>query len=520
MKKTFSFVFSLLLAGTLLLTGCGKSLVPEANPDETIDPAIGIKTYTMSVVAGKGGIDTKALSLDGSTLSATWAAGEQVAVYNRTKEVELVGYLEAQTDGASTTLQGTLTGDIEENDELTLRFLNPRYATQEGTLEYIAANCDHATADVTVNSIMDGSITTTAANFTNQQAIVKFKLRNKDNSDDLYASSLSISTTGNKLVTGKDFNIPSHYAGGYAYDGGTQGFNDDEGSGKLMDGNTGSKWCCNTDHKSGGIWYCEFHTDENVWIDGYTLTTGNDNSYSDRKGRNPKDWVLKAKTNAGDAWTTIASVTDDATMEDKDNTPYDFEVNAPGEYRFFRFEVSSTRGSDVLQLSELQLFKIVYGSSYGSLTITPRKAANELTVALCNENGGADTYSLIANVEGVYYHLTKNNVTFQNGKYYEITVRMEGAPEYADAAIEVTDLYNYVLNQPYKHISVSQAYAIAKYLAMIKGGTIAVVFDHYDSYGETVVDYALSSDSMALRQTSNCYFPYKAGYHVYIVPGN
>ena len=149
---------------------------PEVQPEE---PA---KVYTLSVSATKGGDDetTKALSLDGKTLNASWAEGEKVTVYNKTKKALLEGTLTAQSSGASTTLEGSLTGTIENGDVLILRFNSANYASQSGTLDYIAANCDFAEASITVSSV-DGEnhvIPTSTAIFENQQAIVKFTLQN------------------------------------------------------------------------------------------------------------------------------------------------------------------------------------------------------------------------------------------------------------------------------------------------------------------------------------------------------
>lgn len=180
MKKILSNIY--LLAALFMIgaaiTSCSKSddtPTPEPKP-------VGPTTYTMTIKASKGGdAKTRALSLNGSTLTATWKAGEKVYVYNVTESTDLGGYLEAQGDGASTTLMGTLTGTIKADDELTLKFCSPNYyATQDGTLEYIAANCDYATARVDVNSVSNtGNITPKAATtaFTNHQAIVKFTLK-------------------------------------------------------------------------------------------------------------------------------------------------------------------------------------------------------------------------------------------------------------------------------------------------------------------------------------------------------
>ena len=143
-------------------------------------------TFTLTVDASKEGTKgTKQLGLDGSTLNATWAAGEQVKVYNGDT---LLGTLTPQTTGsAHTKLSGTLEGTIAVDDVLTLKFLSPDYGSQDGTLAYIAANCDYAVATVTVSGFSGDATktieTTGHANFVNQQAIVKFTLKDTSNAD-------------------------------------------------------------------------------------------------------------------------------------------------------------------------------------------------------------------------------------------------------------------------------------------------------------------------------------------------
>ena len=182
MRKVFYFISTLLLMGGLLLQSCGENNEPDIPPFNDPDTSQ-VKTYTLSVVASKGEISTKALDLANGALSAAWKAGEKVTVYNQTRKTELEGSLEAQENGVNTTLKGTLTGIIQANDKLTLSFLNANYSEQDGTLAYIAAHCDHATAEVTVKSATNGIITPmAAANFIYHQAIVEFTLQESDGS--------------------------------------------------------------------------------------------------------------------------------------------------------------------------------------------------------------------------------------------------------------------------------------------------------------------------------------------------
>lgn len=181
MKKTFKTIFALLLAGGMLLQGCGEKIEPEITPVTPVKPEeTQVRTHTMSVVAVKSEIGTKALSLTGGSISATWKTGDRVTVFSKTRNTEL-GFLEAQGDGASTTLKGTLNGIVESNDVLTLKFLDAKYSEQDGTLAYIAAHCDCSTAEVTVKSAVSGTVTTTGtATFNPHQAIVEFTLEESD----------------------------------------------------------------------------------------------------------------------------------------------------------------------------------------------------------------------------------------------------------------------------------------------------------------------------------------------------
>lgn len=168
-----------LFVSVMIIVGCNKN--DNNNPQEPAQ----VQIYHMVVNATKGE-DNKAngpkrvLGLDGATLNATWATGEEVTVYNETKQTTISGVLTAQSDGTSTTLEGELAGIIEPSDVLTLKFLSPNYTEQKGTIEYISANCDYAEASVTVASVSSGNITpTTDAVFENKQAIVKFTLIDK-----------------------------------------------------------------------------------------------------------------------------------------------------------------------------------------------------------------------------------------------------------------------------------------------------------------------------------------------------
>ena len=193
---------ALLIAGAAF-TACSSS-DDNIIDEQPVNPAQ--KTYTLTVNASKGdGATTRALDLTGKTLTASWATAEKV--YVKKGETWATGSLQPQEAGTSTTLKGTLSGiDIVANDELTLQF--PRsgaisYAGQVGTLADIAEKYDYATASVTVASISaSGNINPEDATttFTNQQAIIKFTLKDKANDAAISPSALTV-TDGTSTVS-------------------------------------------------------------------------------------------------------------------------------------------------------------------------------------------------------------------------------------------------------------------------------------------------------------------------------
>ena len=428
---------NILLLAALLIASA--TFVACTNDDNIINepqqPANPTGTYTMTIEATKGdAATTRALTLSGKTLNATWAQNEEVTVYNNTKKVLLDGTLKAQSDGSSTTLKGSLTGTIENGDELILRFNSANYASQSGTLDYIAANCDFAEASITVSSV-DGEnnvIPTSAASFVNQQAIVKFILKDKEGNN-LNVSNLSISAGSNRLVSAGGYRGSGEktYYTGYTVDAGTGNTNTNGGYDQILDGNTATKWCVSTGTKSGGVWFVEFHTASAVQVDGYKLTTADDTqTYS---GRNPKNWTLKAKVNSGDAWTVIDTKIGNTDMPAANCSSVDFETDVQGMYQYFRLEVSTVQSGDWFQLSEMQLYGCSdreFSFRYGNVNVTPASATNELTVALNNQSGASDTYTLTSDYGSYEYTFMKSGVRFESGKYYAITVKMAAAADY------------------------------------------------------------------------------------------
>lgn len=237
MKKIiFSFpnIAALLVAGAALVACSEKNLnVVEEIPEFT---------YSVSVDAIKGeGADTvastRALTLEGSTLSAGWLTTENVYV-KKGSEWASEGTLKPQANGTSAILKGsvTVTGSpIVATDELFLQFPKsgePDYAGQKGTIADIAANFDYATATVTVDEVNGetGILTTTAANFVNQQAIVEFVLTNRSTDANLNVETLTITAGGNEITVGPDSATNDLYVAIPGFSGGAFDLSANDGS--------------------------------------------------------------------------------------------------------------------------------------------------------------------------------------------------------------------------------------------------------------------------------------------------
>lgn len=188
---------ALLMAGAALAACSGDDNIVEEQP---ANPAQ--HTYTMTIEATKGGdaATTRALALDGKTLNATWQTTDKVAVYNYTQQAALGGHLSPQSDGASATLTGSLTGSVAKDDVVHLRWpsVNADYTGQDGKLETIAKRYDYTTGIAQVKAISGAAIVAEdypsggPVTFINRQAIVKFTLIDKANNAPINATQLTI----------------------------------------------------------------------------------------------------------------------------------------------------------------------------------------------------------------------------------------------------------------------------------------------------------------------------------------
>lgn len=157
--------------------------------------------YTMTVKATKGDADTRALSLNGTSVDVFWNAGEIVDVYQEKNQTETkIGTLYATASStAETTLTGTLDAPVAGK---TLYFYlhgrNRSYSSQNGALTgegSIEENQDFAEGTVLSGDFtIDGTQVKVpkGLSLTSLQAIVKFTLKDAATDQPLYVRSLTV----------------------------------------------------------------------------------------------------------------------------------------------------------------------------------------------------------------------------------------------------------------------------------------------------------------------------------------
>lgn len=407
MKKFLSstkMLAALLMAGAAF-TACSND---DNIANETQLPVNPTGKYTMTVNATKDEVaPTRGLYFDNTALNVKWYDNDQVSVFPAAWSLAPYGTLTAAaSENGSTTLTGNLTTLPAINDNLNLLF--PRatwdYTGQKGVLlteaNSIEKKYDYALADVTVNSITGNAITTTTANFASQQAIVKFNIKNKATDAALNVTALKISANGGKLVQSRQMLSPTPE--GYEAVTGPANYLYIELSEKashyfFVAGNNSSY----------------FDVDDEFGTGGYKIVGGK--------------YLYRVKTN-GD----VSQILEISIESESDEKIIEFDASEYGSDSPIVFtngmylRQNGSKKVDVVDLAGTP----VLTSVYGSLTITPDAATNELTVALRNELAAADTYKIWA-TDGVKgYMLTSPSIKFVNGKYYEITLNMTQEPDY------------------------------------------------------------------------------------------
>ncbi|MBO4566878.1 MAG: hypothetical protein J5695_06595 [Bacteroidales bacterium] len=192
MRKFYSLFFAATMA--VAFTACTVVDLQPEEPDapkaaEEVSPQV----WNVCIEASKGS-DTKALSENGNTITASWEEGDVVYICNGSYDF---GTMKAQSSGTTTKLIGTVTKTMKVGSTYTLRYLQKGQdyvyqPSQKGTLADIAKNQDYSEAKVTVKSIdgMEVVFNEESVQFQSQISITRFTFNMPIASVTIFSSNL------------------------------------------------------------------------------------------------------------------------------------------------------------------------------------------------------------------------------------------------------------------------------------------------------------------------------------------
>ena len=176
----------------------------------------------------------------------------------------------------------------------------------------------------------------------------------------LTATTAWATTTSTITVDGTDYTLFT----GFTATGGTTVVAAAFNCSNMVDGDLSSSWHLNGEAQP---YYIEFNSDDPIIPKGYIFNTYNASSFK------PTGWVLKAKANTSDSWTTLSSKS--GSLPSGQEFQYACDNNGNSAYKYFRFEVSNSNNN--IWLTEIRL----YGNVYVYYTHLTQKAAT------CTETG-------------------------------------------------------------------------------------------------------------------------------------
>ena len=161
------------MLAVLAFTACSNDSDEAAGSDNHI--------WHVSLTASMGDATNRALSAVGENIAASFAAGDVVEVVRA--DGSPVGPLTAKTTGASTTLEGNISGMFAADEVLKLRYRSAtaNYDGQEGTLPGIAAGQDYAEGTLTVKTADPLTFKSNSVTLKSKQSITKFSFNDGTN---------------------------------------------------------------------------------------------------------------------------------------------------------------------------------------------------------------------------------------------------------------------------------------------------------------------------------------------------
>ena len=228
-------------------------------------------------------------------------------------------------------------------------------------------------------------------------------------------------------------------------------FDGNEGYDKLLDGNTGTKWCVGVTQPRHII----MKADAKVCMTGYSLTTGNDNASPRYGGRNWKDYTIYGANFASDSeavrnsaqWQVVKAVENDSVTQDVNFTKYDYPLDAPAApYQYYKIEITSNKGGSSIQMSEFEMQavaaqEIALSGEGDTRTFTMPAYPVSVTAAFSDNFGthlAGHSISLDGDIAVNFYMNLDPEITSHEGLKMQFSVP-DTSTEYQHQEIEVSD---------------------------------------------------------------------------------
>ena len=160
-------------------------------------------------------------------------------------------------------------------------------------------------------------------------------------------------TPATSIEAGKPYIVKSNSTGVFRLTGASRNVRNAD---RMMDSNFNS--ACLEEIKSGAA-YIDFQALEPVHATNYAMTTfviyNHEQGY--QLDSRPTKWRLLAKLNEGDTWNEIDSRNSNENPEDAlpDGPSKSFALQHPGDYQYFRLEVSNSTDGDYAVIAELEV---------------------------------------------------------------------------------------------------------------------------------------------------------------------
>ena len=181
----------------------------------------------------------------------------------------------------------------------------------------------------------------------------------KNDSKAAYTSSVASSTMSSEKT--QDAKLSSANEVSVSIVKGTKGANFSEGCENLYDGNVQTKWCV-TKFSSA---YVIFEFSSAASINGMIITTANDNSVY--RGRSPRDFALYGSNQSSlpsesdNSWEFVAAKNDDEVLDDTNYKTCKYSLESESrKYKYYKLEITKTKGANVMQMSEFSFLSGIY----------------------------------------------------------------------------------------------------------------------------------------------------------------